>query len=190
MKIDHSSRTTTQLTSGVALVRYLAGSVQLEQLELIAELDRRRIWRADGAKSMAQWVSAEFGVSQWAARRWIAAGHALSELPKLRRALSSGRISLDKLVELTRFATLDTEAKLITWATGVSAQAIRRKADLAARDDIEEIRADDRARSLSWWYEDDRRMWLEGFLPAEQGAQVAKALDRLAETLPDRKAHV
>jgi len=133
---------------------------------------------------MAQWVAAQFGISQWAARRWIAAGHALKELPKARRALSSGRLSLDKLLEVTRFATADSEAKLIAWALGVSAAAIRRKADLAGREDIEELRADDRARSLSWWWEDDRRMWLEGFLPAEQGATVAKALDRLSDELP------
>jgi DNA polymerase III psi subunit len=100
----------------------------------------------------AQWVSAQFGISQWAARRWIAAGHALARLPRVRKSLSSGNLSLDKVLELTRFATLDTETKLIAWATGVSAAAIRRKADLAQRDDIDEARADDRARSLSWWY--------------------------------------
>ena len=182
--IDPQAKTTRELTTGVAVMKNLAGSVQLQQLELIAELDDRKVWRVDGAKSMAEWVSAQFGISQWAARRWIAAGHALPGLPEVRRALRGGHLSLDKVLELTRLATPDTETQLIAWATGVSAAAIRRKADLAQRDDIDEVRADDRARSLEWWYQDDRRLWLEGFLPAEQGAQVAKALDRLAETLP------
>ncbi|MGH2777599.1 MAG: hypothetical protein ACRDJB_03005, partial [Actinomycetota bacterium] len=56
--IDPQSQSTRQLTTGVAVIKNLAGSVQLQQLELIAELDERRIWRADGARSMAEWVSA------------------------------------------------------------------------------------------------------------------------------------
>ena len=182
--IDPQPKTTRQLTTGVAVMKNLAGSVQLQQLELIAELDDRKVWRVDGAKSMAEWVSAQFGISQWAARRWIAAGHAVANLPEVRRALRGGHLSLDKVLELTRLATPDTETQLIAWANRVSAAAIRRKADLAQRDDIDEVRAGDRARSLSWWYEDGRRLWLEGFLPAEQGAVVTAALERLADKLP------
>ncbi|MGH2827210.1 MAG: DUF222 domain-containing protein, partial [Actinomycetota bacterium] len=100
--IDPQSKSTRQLTTGVAVIKNLAGSVQLQQLELIAELDDRRVWRVDGAKSMAEWVAANFGISQWAARRWIAAGHALGELPQVRAALRRGQLSLDKVLELTR----------------------------------------------------------------------------------------
>ncbi|MGH2778599.1 MAG: DUF222 domain-containing protein, partial [Actinomycetota bacterium] len=182
--IDPQSQSTRQLTTGVAVMKNLAGSAQAQQLELIAELDERRIWRVDGARSMAEWVAANFGISQWAARRWIAAGHALPELPQVRAALRGGHLSLDKVLELTRLATPDRETELIAWAGRVSAAAIRRKADLAQRDEIDAIRQDDRARSLQWWYEDGRRLWLEGFLPAEQGAVVAAALERVAEELP------
>ncbi|MGH2792409.1 MAG: DUF222 domain-containing protein, partial [Actinomycetota bacterium] len=114
--IDPQSQSTRQLTTGVAVMKNLAGSVAAQQLQLIAELDERRIWRADGARSMAEWVSAQFGISQWAARRWIAAAHALAELPEVRRALRGGHLSLDKVLELTRLATPDTETELIAWA--------------------------------------------------------------------------
>ncbi|MGH2791346.1 MAG: DUF222 domain-containing protein, partial [Actinomycetota bacterium] len=182
--IDPQSQSTRQLTTGVAVMKNLAGSAQAQQLELIAELDERRIWRVDGARSMAEWVAANFGISQWAARRWIAAAHALPELPELRRALRRGQLSLDKVLELTRLATPSSEEELIRWAVRVSAAAIRHKADLASRDPIAAVRADDKARSLQWWYEDGRRLWLEGFLPAEQGALVAAALERVADQLP------
>ncbi len=168
----------------MAVIKNLAGSVALQRLELIAELDDRRIWRTDGARSMAEWVAANFGISQWAARRWIAAGHALGELPQVRAALRRGQLSLDKVLELTRLATADSESELIAWALRVSAAAIRRKGDLAQGDEIDAVRQDDRARSLSWWYEDGRRLWLEGFLPSEQGALVVAALERVADQLP------
>ena len=78
-----------------------------------------------------------------------------------------------------------TEAKLISWARRVSAAAIRRRADLSARQPIQEVRDVDRSRSLSWWYYDnDKRFGLEGDLPAAEGAVVARALARRAEAIP------
>jgi hypothetical protein len=45
---------------------------------------------------------------------WIVAGHALERLPLVSEALTGGRLSLDKVVELARFATAETEARLIS----------------------------------------------------------------------------
>ena len=89
------------------------------------------------------------------------------------------------MVELTRFATAETEARLVSWAKGVSGACIRRRADLASRPSMEDARDAEGARFLSWWYLDDgRRFGLEAELPASQGAVVARALERLADTLP------
>jgi hypothetical protein len=89
------------------------------------------------------------------------------------------------VVELTRLATPETEARLLSWATRVSVACIRHTADLASRESIEAVRDAERARSLSWWWLDDgRRFGLEAELPAAQGAVVAKALERLAESVP------
>ena len=101
------------------------------------------------------------------------------------RALSSGRLGIDKVVELARFATAETEEKLIRWATQVSGACIRRRADLAARPAPEEVRAAERSRFCAWWYCDEgKRFGLQAELPADQGAVVARALDRLAESVP------
>jgi hypothetical protein len=100
--------------------------------------------------------------------------------------LESGTLSLDKVAELTRFATPETEKKLITWARRVSPAAIRRRGDVATRPSLEDTKDVERSRYLRWWwFEDGRRLGLEGELPAEQGAVVAKALDRMAGRLPD-----
>ena len=88
-------------------------------------------------------------------------------------------------MELTRFATPETESRLLVWAGGVSCGAIRRKGDVAARRSVEETEDAERSRFLTWWtYDDGRRFGIEGELPSAQGAVVAKTLDRLAGNLP------
>ncbi|MBI2236977.1 MAG: DUF222 domain-containing protein [Actinobacteria bacterium] len=158
---------------------------QRELFRLIAEADRRGLWRDSGARDMAHFLSIRHGISEWKAHRWIAAAYALEGLPLISEAFSRGELGIDKTVELTRFATPSTEARLICWARGVSCACIRRKGDLVSRQAIQDARDADRARSVSWWYFDEgKRFGLEAELPAAQGAVVAKALERLAETLP------
>ncbi len=154
-------------------------------LRLIAEVDRRKSWRDLGARDTAHWLSIRYGVSQWKARRWIAAAHALESLPHISEALASGELHLDKVVELTRFAAPETESRLLVWAGGVSCGAIRHKGDVAARrspDDDEDV---ERSRFLSWWtFDDGRRFGIQGEMPSSQGAVVSRVLSRLANNLP------
>jgi hypothetical protein len=134
---------------------------------------------------MAHWVAMRYGISDWKARRWIASAHALEHLPAVAGALASGELGVDKVVELTRFATPETEAQLITWAQGVSSVAIRRRGDLLVRQSTDELVKEERTRFLrTWFYDGGRRFSLEADLPGYQGAVVAKELDRLAETIP------
>ena len=156
-----------------------------ELFSLIVEADRRKIWWNSGARDMAHWLSMRHGISWWKARRWIAAAHALGRLPRISEAFARGHLGVDKIVELTRFATPETEAGLLKWASNVSVACIRRKGDLVLRPSIEEDREAERSRSLSWWYTDHgRRFGLLADLPAAQGAVVAKALERVAESVP------
>jgi uncharacterized protein DUF222/HNH endonuclease len=157
---------------------------QRELFRLIAEADLREAWRDDGARDMAHWLWMRYGISDWKARRWIAAAHALEGLPLLSEAFASGELGIDKVVELTRFATPETESRLIRWAQGVSCGCIRHKGDLASQS-LEETRDAEQARTLSWWFfQENSRFGLSAELPAAQGAVVARALERLADSLP------
>src|SRR5206468_3641946 len=102
-----------------------------------------------GCRDIAQWVAGRYGISDWKARRWVAAGHALASLPCAAAALAAGTLSIDKVVELARVATPESEAKLVSWATRVTPRAIRRKADVAARASKEEVADLDSERALS-----------------------------------------
>jgi hypothetical protein len=156
-----------------------------ELLRLIAEADRRALWHGSGARDMAQWLAIRQGISQWKARRWLSAAHALPHLTDLGHSLLSGELGIDKVVELARFADFESEAGLITWAKRVSCAAVRRRADLEVRRTIDDVRQVERARFLNWWHVDDgERVGLEGELPAAQGAVVVSALQRVAGSLP------
>ena len=79
-------------------------SRQLSLLEIVARCDDEELWRHDGARDIADWLAAHLGISHWAAHRWVSAAHALADLPRIREAFECGRLPLDKVVELTRFA--------------------------------------------------------------------------------------
>ena len=159
---------------------------QRRLLEVIAKCDRAEVWRADGCRDLAQWLSGRLGISNWAARRWIGAAHALPRLPLIRAAFVSGTLGFDKVLELCRFARPETEKRLVRWARRVGVAAVRRRADLANRPPLDEVVDADRERFVRyWWYDDGKRLGLEGSLGADQGAVVASALDRLAERVPE-----
>ena len=101
-----------------------------ELLFAIAGIDRTEAWRDSGARDTAHWLWMRYGLSEWKARRWIVAAHALETLPLVSEALRSGEIGIDKAVELCRFATQETERDLLEWAGRVSSGAIRRSGDL------------------------------------------------------------
>jgi hypothetical protein len=153
-------------------------------LSLIAEADRREVWRDDGAHDVGHWVSMRYGISSWKAHRWVAASRVLELLPRLSAVFERGELGIDKVVELCRFASPETESHLIRWAKTVSCGAIRHRGDLAARQSSEGVIEAEEARSLSYWYTGDRRFGLEANLPAAQGAIVVRALERVAEQTP------
>jgi hypothetical protein len=181
----HAEGPLDDLVSAIDAAHARVALAQRELFGLIAEVDRLEAWRDSGARDLAHWLAMRYGISSWKAHRWIGAAHALEGLPRLSGAFATGDLGIDKVVELCRFATPQTEARLIRWAKEVSCATVRRKADVAARPSIkDELEAED-ARSVSWWYLDEgRRFGLQAELPAAQGAIVARALERAASRLP------
>ena len=162
------------------------GASQIRLLEAIAECERDAAWLEDGCRDFPHWISAQLGISNWSARRWVAASEALPRLTQIRDALGSGALSIDKVLELSRYATPETEQRLVSWAKRVTPATIRRAADVASAPGRRETIESDKSRHLDyWWTDDGRRLWLEGSWPSEQGAVIVKSLDRMAGRLPD-----
>jgi len=172
-----------------ALNRHIAAA-QVALLRVIAEVDRRRAWQDSGARDLAHWLSIRYGMSWWKADRWIRASTALENLPAITQALETGVLGIDKVVELCRFATAETEDELIGWANEATCATIRRRGDLEVRAALDETTEFERDRSLRYWYEDGgRRFGLEARMPSAQGAIVAKALERVVDQIPAMPAH-
>lgn len=184
---DHQQPVSTrQALQKLADSNRAVNEAQIELFRWIVECDLRRVYRDDGCDDMARWVSLQLGISMWKARRWLTAAYALDELPLTTETFASGELSLDKLVELTRFATRADEQALLRWATRVSAAAIRDRADRERRASQEELEQVERSRSLTWWWQEESSMLsLQASLPADQGLKLTAAIDRLADRLAD-----
>ena len=105
---------------------------QSQLLAAVAELDRRRAWRVDGATSMVAWLVQRCAVSAATAREWVTAATKLPALPEISNALSKGRLSFDQVRPLVEVARPETDAALAEQATHWSAKQVRELA-LAAR---------------------------------------------------------
>ena len=162
-----------------------ATSAQVRLLRAVAECDHEAIWERDGCRDFHHWLSASLGISNWAARRWANASRKLPHLPETRAALENGTICFDKALELCRFATGDTEAKLLKWARRVTLVTVRQRADLETKKPVEEVVETDRTRYVRYWWQDEgQRLGLWGSFPAEQGHRLIKGLEQMAASLP------
>jgi hypothetical protein len=162
------------------------GAAQLDLLLAILDVERDDAWLDDGARDLAHWVSMRYGISHWKACRWIGAVHAFGSMPSLAVALRDGVLSLDKVIELARFATSETIEGLTRWAEDVSPSVLRRRADVEVRRERDEALNVERTRTLEWGYFDEgRRFGMEVELPAADGAAVIDAIERLARSLPE-----
>ena len=160
-----------------------AGALDRARLRAILDADRAELHRHEGARDTAEFLAGLFHISKWKAHRWIAAAHALEHLPLTAAALSSGALSLDKTVELTRFATPASEKQLVGWARRVTVGGIRKRADVETKRELEPVQEARSARRLEFkWYDDC--LAFEGLLPADQGARLVDAVDALAHDLP------
>src|ERR687891_2669313 len=130
---------------------------QRELLAWVAQFDRTGAWALDGCRDMAMWLAGRLGIRPYTARKWVDCAHAMKLLPLISEALGSGVLCLDKVVELTRFAAPESEARLIKWARRGSGAAVRAGAERATAPETEEAVETERARSLRWWWYDERR---------------------------------
>ena len=163
-----------------------AGRAQRERLRAILDCDRNEVWRDRGCRDHAEFLAGRYGISKWKARRWIGAAYALEHLVLTSHALTSGTLGIDKVVELTRFATPATEKKLIAWARRVTPAAVRARADEETRRSLARTQKAEDSRYLRWWWHvDGSGLEIEGRLAPKEGATFIAAVNRVASQLPD-----
>jgi hypothetical protein len=170
---DSVSRRTESLVASVAQHHRAISAHQSQLLAAVAELDRRRAWRVDGATSMVGWLVQRCAVTAATAREWVTAAAKLRQLPQISDALSKGKLSFDQVKPLVEVATPETDATLAEQATHWSAKQVRELAIAARKQSDAQATGQFARRFLRF---DDRRRSLTGVLPEDQYAVVKSSL--------------
>ena len=160
-------------------------------IKLIAAMDRTRGWDERGYCNLGNWLDHRCGLGPCAARERIRIGRALARLPSIDAAFRDGVLSYSKVRAITRVATRENEAMLLAIAGRSSAaelESLVRAHERVGASDRERVPSEAR-RSLSWHYEDGMVV-ITAAVPAERGALVIEALQKVVDARADeRDAH-
>ena len=86
---DFSTMNDDALAAAVSTLAAHIHAATWRLLVLIAKLDRREVWAAQGALSCAHWLSWACGIDTHTAREKVRVAHALTALPLLSEALAN-----------------------------------------------------------------------------------------------------
>jgi hypothetical protein len=158
-------------------------------LDLIREFDARGGWNT-GFRSCAAWLSWRVGLDLGAARERVRVARALGRLPLLAEALGRGELSYAKVRALTRIATPETEARLLTVGRAGTAAHVERIVRgwrcVDRRAEARETKLRHATRALHVYQDEDGMVVLRGRLEPEVGALVMQALAAARESLYQR----
>jgi hypothetical protein len=173
------------LTDALDQVTALISAASAEALSLVAKHDERKLWRKDGATSMTSWLAARYGLAWGTAREWVRVAHALLRLPRIAEAYARGRLSWDQLRPLARFATPEADEVWAEKGPEFRPAALWREARRHERARVREAEEARRVRYFTLHWDHERPvLWLEGMLPAEEGAAFESAIGQRAEDVP------
>ena len=160
-------------------------------IKLVAAMDRRRGWDERGYCNLGNWLDHRCGLGPCAARERIRIGRALARLPRVDVAFRDGVLSYSKVRAISRVATRETEGVLLSIAHRSSAaqlESLVRTYQRVDRGDGTRLASEER-RGLSWHYEDGMLV-VTAAVPAERGALLINALQKLVDERADeRDAH-
>ncbi|HEV3473493.1 MAG TPA: DUF222 domain-containing protein [Actinomycetota bacterium] len=183
MQEPHTS-SDPELYDAIDEAQLVIAQAQRRQLRAIAEFDKRELWQHDGSFHMGHWLAQRLEITISEGLRMTNAAHVLERCTLLAHYLEEGRLSLDKVMQLARFITPETEEDLIRWARKVTLRSVRDRATLETRRPPEEAKSAHEARYLRFYPLDEiGSTGIDGRLPAEQGAMLAKTLEKIAERL-------
>jgi hypothetical protein len=95
-------------------------------LTLIRRFDEEKGWARQGARSCAHWLGWRIGLGPGAAREHVRVARRLGELRHIDDALRRGELSYAKVRAMTRVATAESEARLVSMARSATGAALER----------------------------------------------------------------
>lgn len=188
--IDATAVPTERLSTALIEVRRQAARLEAVAAALTARAERERVWAADGAVSMVEWLAQQTNTSKGDAKRSLELGRALDTVPELASLVDAGELSPDNarlvgrvggqtefaadkdlLLDIARTSSpTETKEALDTW------QAMNRSGETA---DQRHARLYAR-RSLTFTDTDDGMVDMRGLLLPSDAAKVKRSLRHLA----------
>jgi hypothetical protein len=157
-----------------------------------AEFDELGGWSAGGIRSFPHWLAINAGFDVHQGSELLRVGKALQCLPRIAEAFGAGRLSFDKVRQLTTVATPATEELLLEIGLGASGSQLARICTSLRRiARAEELDHDERAQAeRGLWTEwgEDGMMRLVARLPAEDAAVVMAAIESVVASRPLQNA--
>jgi hypothetical protein len=149
-------------------------------LTWVAELVVRDIWSAQGAATPAAWLSWKVGLAPSTAREQVRVALRLRELPAIRDAFASGRLSYSKVRALTRVAVPALEPLLLRWADAATASELERIASAfrSTRRAADALDEDDRRYRWRERHLDEELTEITLRLPTEEALELRQRLER------------
>jgi Domain of unknown function (DUF222) len=158
---------------------------------LIAEYDRREVWKSWECRSMAAWLAAHVGVSVVTARQYVQVARTFVEFPLLAAEFDAGRLSYSRVRAVCRVVTSSSEESLVGLALNATAPQLERFVRNVERATQQSKPDDDQRqherRELALICDDDGTWVIRGRLPAEVGAALRRALDFEIKRDADRR---
>jgi hypothetical protein len=108
-QLDLDGATDAELTEAVMACQALRGSLEAAEARAIGEWDRRRTWRADGAKTGAAWLSSRQRLPIAEARRRHRHARLVRRYPTVGEAWAAGEVDRSHLTTLFGVRTARTE---------------------------------------------------------------------------------
>jgi hypothetical protein len=149
-------------------------------LTQLREFDRVDGWDRAGALSCAHWLSWRVGMDLGAAREKVRVAKKLAELPAMDEALRKGEISYSKVRAMTRVATAENEADLLSMArsaTGAQLEKICRLKRMVNALDGESAAEVEERRYVVERPASDGMVSIQLRLLPEEAARVMKAFE-------------
>jgi uncharacterized protein DUF222 len=141
------------------------------------------VWRDDGSRNAAVWLSAQTGTTVGAAQQVFDTARALEELPATEAAFRSGEISAVQAAEIASAAVEAPAAEraLLDAARSTSVKGLRDRAREvragAQEDDAAWARRQHDRRYGRVWTDPEGSLRIEGSLPPETGARFKAVFD-------------
>ncbi len=176
-------KTAAEIVDAILQLQAIKNVIDRQQLALFAEYDEKQHWKADGATSMAAWITGVLGTGRDTAAEAVRVAHAFEELPAIAATFEEGALSFDQARAVTRFATPQTDKHMASEARKFSAGQLRRMAQRFRPVPLKEENENHDARQFKIrWDLRNRVLKMSGQLPAAEGRVVEKALDRFMST--------